>query len=159
VSVKIYNVLDNFIAVSKVPSIDELTIEKIKNLKNTLDVGLVLISCEDVNSEQVLLGLIYNAVSAHKYGYNKLRKLDSELILVLAGKNAFHEAANKVTPKIGGCALIILLSDNKDKIQEAIDFVYKNLGSNLEEAKLASIFNSNDLTLIENFALFYVWYK
>ncbi|MGB9896211.1 MAG: hypothetical protein ACPLN2_09970, partial [Thermoproteota archaeon] len=66
-SVKIYNVLDNFIAVSKVPSIDELTIEKIKNLKNTLDVGLVLISCEDVNSEQVLLGLIYNAVSAHKY--------------------------------------------------------------------------------------------
>jgi hypothetical protein len=159
VSGKIYNVLDNFIAIREIPSIDELTIEKIKNLKDTLDVGLLLVSCEDVISEQVLLGLIYNAASAHKYGYNKLRKLDSELILVLAGKNVFHEAANKVTPKLGGCALIILLSDNKDKIQEAMDFVYKTLDSNLEEAKLASVFSSNDLTLIENFALFYVWYK
>lgn len=156
---KIYNVLGNFVAVSKVSSIDELTIEKIKNLKNTLDVGLALVSCKDINSEQVLLGLIYNIVSAHMYGYNKLKKLDSELILVLAGKNAFYEAVNKITPKVGDCALIILLSDDENKVKEAVDFIRKNLSSKLEEAKLTSLFSSNDLGLIENFALFYVWYK
>lgn len=133
--------------------------EKIKNLKNILDIGLILVSCKNVNSEQVLLGLIYNAISAHKYGYNKLRRLDSELILVLAGKNVFHEAANKVTPKVGDCALIILLSDSKDKIQKTLDLFRNNLVGRLEEAKLLSTLDLNDLSLIENFALFYVWYK
>lgn len=158
-SAKIYEVLEAFVAIGKVPSIDEQKMEKIKNLKDMLDVGLALVSCKDVRSELVLLGLIYNVVSAHKHGYNKLRKLDSELILVLAGKNAFHEAVNKVTPKAGDCALIVLLDYKKDKIQEAINFIHKNLSSNLEEVGLESSLSLNDMSLVEKFALFYVWYK
>ncbi|MBO3757953.1 MAG: hypothetical protein QXS21_00875 [Thermoproteota archaeon] len=156
---KIYNVLGIFVTVSKLSSIDNSTIEKIKNLKSVLDVGLALISCRVIISEHALLSLVYNIASAHKYGYNKLRKLDSELILVLAGKNVFHEAVDKITPKAGDCTLIVLLSDDKSKIQKAESFIRTNLSSELEEANLKTSFSLNDLGLIEKFALFYVWYK
>jgi hypothetical protein len=154
-----YNILNNFVTVGKILIPDESLIERVKSIKDELDVGLALVSCENIDSKPVLLGLIYNVASAHKYGYNKLRKLDSEMILVLAGKNIFHEAVNKVTPKVGGCALIILLSNNESKILEALNFVREHLKDNFKEIELPPSFSLSNMEMVENFALFYAWYK
>lgn len=61
-----------------------------------------------------ILFLVFNAVSAFRYGYNKLKRLEAELLLVLSGTDRFLRAVELVGAKAGRPGVAIIVAKGRD---------------------------------------------
>jgi tRNA threonylcarbamoyladenosine modification (KEOPS) complex Cgi121 subunit len=60
-----------------------------------------------------VLFLVFNAVSAFRYGYNKLKRLEAELLLVLSGTDRFGRAVEMVGAKVGRPGVAIIVAEER----------------------------------------------
>jgi len=61
-----------------------------------------------------ILFLVFNAVSAFRYRYNKLKRLEAELLLVLSGTDRFLRAVELVGAKAGRPGVAIIVAKGRD---------------------------------------------
>lgn len=72
-----------------------------------------------LNEDHLLLSLS-NVVAAHKYRYNRMNRIDSELLLVLAGVNNFESALRSLAPKGERDAVLVSFSADREGALESL---------------------------------------
>ena len=85
-----------------------------------------------LNKDHVILSL-QNVVAAHQHGYNKMNRVDSELLLVMAGVNNFEMAVKALAPKDKGDVVLVAFSANKDEALESVRLFEKYADSRARE--------------------------
>ncbi len=83
-----------------------------------------------LNEDHVVFSL-QDVVSAHQHGYNKMNRIDSELLLVMAGVNNFDVAVKALAPKGEGNVVLVSFSANKDEALESIRLFEKYADSHV----------------------------
>jgi len=67
-----------------------------------------------------VLFIVFNAVSAFRHGYNKLRHLEAELLLVLSGTDRFLKAVELAGAKDGRPGVAIVVANGHDACAQTI---------------------------------------
>jgi tRNA threonylcarbamoyladenosine modification (KEOPS) complex Cgi121 subunit len=133
-----------------------------------------------LNEDHVILSL-QDVVSAHRHGYNKMNRVDSELLLVMAGVNNFEVAVKALAPKDKGDVVLVSFSASGDEALASIRLFEKYAHSHARELafsnegpRLSSLLEvygipknsmarlgEEDLTnaLVERGAIFYARYR
>lgn len=98
-----------FVSALRLPRIPENWWELLASWKNDGRVWIQIVDAAAVAGMRHVLFLVFNAVSAFRYGYNKLDRLEAELLLVLSGTDRFQRAIEMAGAKVGhpGVAIII----------------------------------------------------
>jgi len=91
------------------------------------------IDAEHVLNRDHLLMCLNNVALAHKQGYNKMNRLDSELLLVLAGINNFEDAVRSLAPKEGGQAVLLFFSDRREVALQALQAFERHTDARVQE--------------------------
>jgi len=73
-----------------------------------------------VLNEDHLILLLQDVVSAHQYGYNKMNRVDSELLLVMTGVNNFEVAVKALAPKGKGDVVLVSFSAKREEALASI---------------------------------------
>lgn len=102
-----------------------------------------------LNVDHILLSL-QNVISAHRHGYNKMNRVDSELLLVMAGINHFEVAVKMMAPKADGKAVLISFSDREEDVVKSTRLFELYAGTRAEEPMFR-----NDLSRLLRLSAFY----
>ena len=133
-----------------------------------------------LNANHLFLAL-QNVVSAHRHGYNKMNRVDSELLLVIAGVNNFEVAVKRLAPRAGSKAVLLSFSDRKEDVLRSMELLERYGGATVEQfeftndsprlLRLSSFYevprrgteqlSEDELTraLVERSAVFYAKYR
>jgi tRNA threonylcarbamoyladenosine modification (KEOPS) complex Cgi121 subunit len=85
-----------------------------------------------LNEDHVILSL-QDVVSAHQHGYNKMNRVDSELLLVMAGVNNFEVAVKALAPKGKGDVVLVSFYASRDEVLASIRLFEKYAHSHARE--------------------------
>lgn len=91
--------------------------------------------------------LVYNVYQAFKYHYNLLKGFEQELLIALYGKRSFQDALSTVGVSVCDKAVVLLLSETVEELEEAMDVLKKRVseaGANIEQFE-------NDVELFTSF--------
>ena len=86
-----------------------------------------------VLNEDHLILLLQDVVSAHQHGYNKMNRVDSELLLVMTGVNNFEVAVKALAPRGKGDVVLVSFSTSKDGALQSIRLFEKHAHSHARE--------------------------
>ena len=123
------------------------TVQRIRDEMKSAYVQAIDSDCV-LNADHLFLAL-QNVVSAHIHGYNKMNRVDSELLLVIAGVNNFEVAVKKLAPRAGGKAILISFSDRKEDVLRSMELFGKYGGPTVEELEFRN--NSSRLVKLSSF--------
>lgn len=118
----------------------------------------------------------FNVLQAHRFGYNKMRSVEAELVMNLAFKNSFSEAIQMVGVKPDSPAALLSFSRTGSPALKALTSVVKELGlvqvdgQSFRDSIMTWLVNSHSLQairdlatlknlLIERSSIFYAKYK
>lgn len=133
-----------------------------------------------LNEDHVILSL-QDVVSAHQHGYNKMNRVDSELLLVMAGVNNFEVAVKALAPRNKGDVVLVSFSASRNEALASIRLFEKYAHSHARElafsnddSRLSSLLEIYGITknsvarlseeeltnaLVERGAIFYAKYR
>ena len=75
-----------------------------------------------------VLFLVFNAVSAFRYGYNRLIRLEAELLLVLSGTDRFGRAVEMVGARVGHPGVAIVVAGERGACAHAMERMAASIG-------------------------------
>lgn len=99
-----------YVSALKLPRIPENWSELLASWKeDCAEVWIQIVDAEAIAGLHHILFLISNAISAFRFGYNKLKHLEAELLLLLSGTDRFGRAVEMVGAKAGrpGIAIVV----------------------------------------------------
>lgn len=136
---------------------------------------LQMIKADYVINERHVALCLYNVVMAHSHGYNKMRRLDSELLINLSGVNNFEDALKMLAPKEGDDIVVVSFSNDKEHAEAIMEFFMKDSGAiqiamEQSEKRISNVARLNGLSsdlpaervlnsLAERSAMFYARYR
>jgi len=99
----------------KLPRVPENWAELLASWKgNDMEIWIQVVDASAVAGLPHVLFLVFNAVSAFRHGYNKLKHLEAEMLLVLSGTDRFQKAVELAGAKGGRPGVAIIVAKGHD---------------------------------------------
>jgi len=142
-----------YVSALKLPRVPENWPKLLASWKsNDMETWIQVVDALAVAGLHHVLFLAFNAVSAFRYGYNKLKRLEAELLLVLSGTDRFMRAVELAGAKTGRPGVAIIVAKGRDacahsaeRISASIDGSDALPGQTREEAIVVAIARSLDV--------------
>jgi len=104
-----------YVSALKLPRVPENWTELLASWKgNDMETWIQVVDAAAMAGLPHVLFLVFNAVSAFRHGYNKLKHLDAELLLVLSGTDRFQKAVELAGAKGGHPGVAIIVAKGHD---------------------------------------------